>query len=42
MQFQHLATISSIPIHKVYQHLLNSTMPIVPFNTDPSEDTDSL
>ena len=42
MQLQHLATIPSIPVHKVYQHLLNSTMPIVPFNTDPSEDTDSL
>ena len=42
MQLQHLATIPSIPVHKVYQHLINSTMPIVPFNTDPSEDTDSL
>ena len=42
MQLQHLATMLSIPVHKVYQHLLNSTMPIVPFNTDPSEDTDSL
>ena len=42
MQLQHLATIPSIPVHKVYQHLLNSTMPIVPFNTDPSQDTDSL
>ena len=42
MQLQHLATIPSIPVHKVYQHLLNSTMPIVPFNTEPSEDTDSL
>ena len=42
MQLQHLATISSIPVHKVYQHLLNSTMPLVPFNTEPSGDTDSL
>ena len=42
MQLQHLATIPSIPVHKVYQHLPNSTMPIVPFNTKPSEDTDSL
>ena len=41
MQLQHLATIPSIPVHKVYQHLLNSTMQNVPFNTDPSEDTDS-
>ena len=42
MQLQYLATIPSIPVHKVYQHLLNSTMQIVPFNTHPSEDTDSL
>ena len=39
MQLQHLATIPSIPVHKVYQHLLNSTMPLVPFSSD---DTDSL
>ena len=42
MQLHDLATIPSIPVHKVYQHLLNSTMQPVPFNTDPSEDTDSL
>ena len=42
IQLQHLATIPSIPIHKVYQHLLNSTMPSIPFNTDPSEDTPPL
>ena len=42
MQLQHLATIPSIPVHKVYQHLLNSTMPLVPFNTESSDDTDSL
>ena len=42
MQLQHLATIHSIPVHKVYQHLLNSTMQLVPFNIVPSEDTDSL
>ena len=42
MQLQHLTTIPSIPVHRVYQHLLNSTMPIVPFNTESSEDTDSL
>ena len=40
MQLQDLVTIPSIPIHKVYQHLLNSTMQ--PLNTEPSEDTDSL
>ena len=42
MQLQHLATIPSIPIHQVYHHLLNSTMQLTPFNTEPSEDTDSL
>ena len=42
MQLQHLATIPSIPVHKVYQHLLHSTMQLTPFNTEPSEDTDSL
>ena len=42
MQLQHLTTIPSIPVHKIYQHLLNSTTPIVPFNTESSEDTDSL
>ena len=41
MQLQHLATIPSIPVHKVYQHL-NSTMQLTPFNTEQSEDTDSL
>ena len=33
IQLQHLTTIHSIPVHKIYQHLLNSTMPAVPFNT---------
>ena len=42
MQLQHLMTIPSIPVHKVYQHPLNSTMQLTPFNTEPSEDTDSL
>ena len=42
MQLQHLTTIPSIPVHKIYQHLLNSTMPIVLFNTESSEDTNSL
>ena len=42
MQLQHLATIPSIPVHKVYQHLLNSTMQLTPFNTGPSGHTVSL
>ena len=41
-QLQHLATIPSIRIHKVYQDLLNSTLQLTPFNMKPSEDTDSL
>ena len=42
MQLQHLATTPSIPVHKVYQHLLNRTVQLTPFDTEPSEDTDSL
>ena len=41
-QLQHLATIPSILVHKVYQHLLNNTLQLIPFNTEPSEDTDTL
>ena len=42
IQLQHLATIPSIPVHKVYQHLLNSSLQLTPFNTKPSEDIGSL
>ena len=42
MQLQHLTTIPSIPVHKIYQHLLNSTLPILPFNTESTEHTDSI
>ena len=41
MQLQHLATIPSIPVHKIYQHLLNSTMPAMPFKTESAGNTDS-
>ena len=41
MQLQHLTTIPSIPVHKIYQHLLNSTTPIVPFNTESSGNANS-
>ena len=41
-QLQHLATIPSILVHKVYQHLLNSSLHLTPFNTKPSEDTNTL
>ena len=42
MQLQHLTTIPSIPVHKIYQHLLNSTMSSMPFNTESTGNTDSL
>ena len=42
MQLQHLTTLPSIPVHKIYQHLLNSTLPVMPFNTESSGNTDSL
>ena len=42
MQLQHLTTIPSIPVHKIYQHLLNSTMPVMPFKTESTGNTDSL
>ena len=32
-QLQHLTTIPSIPVHKIYQHMINSTQDIMPFNT---------
>ena len=42
MQLQHLTTIPSIPVHKIYQHLLNSTIPVMPFNTESTGHTDSI
>ena len=42
IQLQHLTTIPSIPIHKVYEHLLNDTLPAIPFDTEPTENTDSI
>ena len=42
MQLLHLTTIPSILAHKIYQHLLNSTIPDVPFNTESTGNTDSL
>ena len=42
MQLQHLTTIPSIPIHKIYQHLLNSTIPVIAFNTESTGNPDSL
>ena len=42
IQLQHLTTIPSIPVHKVYQHLLNNTLPTIPFNIKSTENTDSI
>ena len=42
IQLQHLTTIPSIPVHKIYQELLNSTMPVMPFNAESTANTDSL
>ena len=42
IQLQHLVLILSIPVHKVYQHLLNSTLPIIPFNTESTGNNDSI
>ena len=42
MQLQHLTTIPSIPVHRIYQHLLNSTLPVMPFSIESTGNTDSL
>ena len=44
VQLQHLTTIPSIPVHKIYQHLLNNTSPIMPFDMDEesTEHTDLI
>ena len=42
MQLQHLTTIPFIPVHTIYQHLLNNTLTIIPFDTESTENTDSL
>ena len=41
-QLQHLSTISSILVNKIYQHMINGTQHITPFNTagESTEDTD--
>ena len=44
MQLQHLTTIPLILVHKIYQHMINGTQHITPFNTtdESTEDTDSI
>ena len=43
-QLQHLTTITSILVHKIYQHMINSTQHIMPFDTndESTEDTDLI
>ena len=43
-QLQHLPTIPSIPMNKIYQHMFNGIQHITPFNTadESTEDTDRL
>ena len=41
---QHVTTIPSIPVHKIYQHIINGTQHIIPLNTtdESTEDTDLI
>ena len=41
-QLQHLADMPSVPVHKVYEHLLNNSLCMTPFNMELSGDTDTL
>ena len=34
VQLQHLTTIPSIPVHKIYQHMVNNIPPIMSFDMD--------
>ena len=42
IQLQHLTTIPSIPVHKIYQHLLNNTLPIIHFHKGSTDHTGSI
>ena len=43
-QLQHFTTIPLILVHKIYQHMVNSTQPIMPFDMDEesTEHADSI
>ena len=43
-QLQHLTTIPSIPVNKIYQHIINGTQHIMPFDRDDesTDDTDLI
>ena len=38
----HLTTLPSILVHHIYEHLLNSSQCLTPFNIKPSEDSDTF
>ena len=42
LDLQHLAVLPSIPIHQIYEHLLNSSQCLTLFNMKPSEDSDAF
>ena len=42
MDLQHLTTLPSIPVQKIYENLLNSSRCLTPFNIKPSEDSDTF
>ena len=44
IQLQHLTTTPSIPVHKIYQHLIKDTQHIAPLDTidKTTEDTDLI
>ena len=44
IQLQHLTSIPSIPVHKIYQHMISGTQHIIPFdmNDESTEDTASI
>ena len=43
-QLQHLTTLPSILVNKIYQHIINGTQHIISFDTadESTEDTDSI
>ena len=42
LDLQHLAILPSIPVHQIYEHLLNSSQCLTSFNMKPSEDSDTF
>ena len=42
LDLQHLAILPSIPVHQIYEHLLNSSQRLTPFNVQPSEDSNTF